>query len=370
MPSHDDGYSFVISVADFDKTALPPHARTPGTDAFSHEVSQFFQKEFAAFKGRAKIVVDAKRIEVSWQSDPKLPHPMQFVKRKLEAGQFAEAVALLEKLRRYQPDEVAILYSLGMALSDLGQLDKAEQVLRHAVNVAPDHVNARVALGVALARKGRHAEAIPVLRIAVAQEPTNPWAHRNLGGCLLALGQIAEAETSLRQAVELNPADPQSVFGLAQLLQAKGEQKEADAMYIKVIALDERSSIAEAARQERTKLAQQSFRAALPGMERPDAVMYCLSALRLYEKMNPEEVKKIGFEIAMLGQKGLATNEPAEKYRLKSLPGQFSGLHLVCLMYVAFQKVAPEHDLGFNLTKEYQLAQAMHKKGDGQSQAT
>src|ERR1700682_949378 len=99
MPSPDDGYSFVISVADFDKTVLPPHARTPGTDAFSHEVSQFFQKEFAAFKGRAQIVVDAKNIEVSWQSDTKLPHPMQLVKRKLEGRQFGEAIELLEKLR-------------------------------------------------------------------------------------------------------------------------------------------------------------------------------------------------------------------------------------------------------------------------------
>ena len=54
MPAADDGYSFVISVADFDKTVLPPHARTPGTDEFSHEVSQFFQKEFTAFKGRRR----------------------------------------------------------------------------------------------------------------------------------------------------------------------------------------------------------------------------------------------------------------------------------------------------------------------------
>jgi Flp pilus assembly protein TadD len=365
MPSPDDGYSFVISVADFDKTVLPTHARTPGTDEFSHEVSQFFQKEFAAFKGRAEIVVDPANIEVSWQSDPKQPHPVELVKRKLERGQFAEAIELLEKLRRYQPNDDAVLCILGMALSDTGQLDKAEQILRHAVNVAPDHVNARIALGVVLARKGRHAEAIPFLREAVAQESSNPWAYRNLGACLLTLGQIADAETSLRRAVELNPVDQQSLFGLAHVLQVKGEPKEADDLYIKIIALDETSSTAENARKERTKLSQQSFRAAMPaGIERPDAVMYCLSALQTFDKMKPEEVKKIGFEIALLGQKGLATNEAAEKYRLKSLPGKFSGLHLVCLMYVAFQKVAPEHDLGFDLAKEYDIARTMHKKGE------
>jgi Flp pilus assembly protein TadD len=362
MPLADDGYSFVISVADFDKAVLPSHARTPGTDEFSHEVSQFFQKEFAAFEGRVQIVVDARNIEVSWHTDPQEPLPMQVVQRKLEEGQVVEAIELLQTLRRYQPDDVAVLQNLGMAYSDLGQLDNAESVLRHAVNVAPDHVNARVALGVTLARKGRNAEAIPVLREAVAKEPTNPWAHRNLGGCLLSLGQIAEAETSLRRAVELNPDDPQSLFGLAQTLQARGEPKEADDLYIKVIALDERSSIAEAARQERTNLSQQSFRAALPGMERPDAVMYCLNALQVFEKMKPEEIKKIGFEIALLGQKGLATNDPAQQYRLKSMPGQFSGLHLVCLMYVAFRQVAPDHDIRFDLAKEFEMAKELHKK--------
>jgi len=365
MASADDGYSFEISVDDFDKTVLPPHARTPGTDAFSDEVSQFFQKEFAAFKGRAQIVVDAKNIEVSWHSDPKQPHPMQVVMKKLEGGQHADAVELLEKLRRHQPNDIAVLYNLGMAFSDLGQLDKAEHVLRHAVKVAPDHVNARVALGVALARQGRHADAIPVLREAVTQEPTNPWAHRNLGGCLMTQGQIAEAEAALRRAVELNPADPQSLFGLAQVLEATGEKKEADDLYIKVISLDERSSFAEVAKQARTKLAQQSFRSALPGMGRPDAVMYCLNALEVFEKMKPDEIKRIGFEIALLGQNGLATNEPAQKYRLKSLPGQFSGLHMVCLMYVAFQQVVPDHDIGFDLAKEYEMAKAMHKKRQG-----
>lgn len=361
----DEGYSFVMSVNDFDKSVLPPHARTPGTDEFAHEVSQFFQKEFAEFTGRARIAVDAKHIEVSWQSDPNEPHPMQLVHRRLEAGQHAEAIELLEKLRRYQPNDWTILYLLGMALGDVGRAAEGEQVLRKAVAAAPNHVNSRVALGVALARQGRHAEAVSVLRAVVAQEPTNPWAHRNLGGCLLALGQVAEAETELRRAVELNPADQQAVFGLAQALHVKGECKEADGLYIEVVALDERSSVAELARRERTKLAQQSFRAAMPGTDRPDATMYCLSALKTFEPMTPEQVKKVGFEIALLGRQGLTTTDAAQQYRLKSLPGQFSGLQLVCLMYVAFRQVAPDYDIGFDLAKEYERAKAMHKKRQG-----
>ena len=33
-----------------------------------------------------------------------------------------------------------------------------------------------------------------------------------------------------------------------------------------------------------------------------------------------------------------------EKYQLRSLPGRFSGLHMVCLMYAAFKIIDPTAD--------------------------
>ena len=72
------------------------------------------------------------------------------------------------------------------------------------------------------------------------------------------------------------------------------------------------------------------------------------------------EVQQIGFEIAATGQRGLDTNDPTPKYQLKSLAGNFSGLHLVCLMYVAFKSIALDTDIGFDLSKEYAAAQALH----------
>jgi Flp pilus assembly protein TadD len=252
-----------------------------------------------------------------------------------------------------------------MALSDMGALDAAETHLRRALSVTPGEVRAMIALGVALGRLRRIDEAIEVLRQAVEREPENPWALRNLGACLLKVGQIDEAETLLGQAVELNPRDQQSVFAHAQALHAKGDVKAADAGYAKAISLDEQSPVAEAARQERTRLAEDSFRKALPLGVRPDAVMYCLGALRKFDKMPLEEVKRIGFEIAVLGQRGLDTNNPDQKYTLKSLPGTFSGLHLVCLMYVAFKQIASEQSIGFDLSREYEVARSLFPGDQG-----
>jgi hypothetical protein len=103
-------------------------------------------------------------------------------------------------------------------------------------------------------------------------------------------------------------------------------------------------------------------------MERMDAVMYCLGALEKFEAMSLEEVQKIGFEIAILGTRGIDVNDPTPKYKLQSLPGQFSGLHLLSLEYVAFKKFAPDQDIGFDLSGEYQAAISLYERKKGQKE--
>jgi hypothetical protein len=44
------------------------------------------------------------------------------------------------------------------------------------------------------------------------------------------------------------------------------------------------------------------------------------------------------------------------------LPGQFSGLHLVCLMYAAFKILNPSLDIGMDFSQEYQMAKTLHGK--------
>jgi hypothetical protein len=91
----------------------------------------------------------------------------------------------------------------------------------------------------------------------------------------------------------------------------------------------------------------------------------CLGALERFEKMTPDEVQKVGYEIAILGMNGLDVNGPTPKYRLRTLPGEFSGLHLLSIEYVAFKQVAPQMDIGFDLSGEYQSALALHDERSG-----
>ena len=95
------------------------------------------------------------------------------------------------------------------------------------------------------------------------------------------------------------------------------------------------------------------------------AVHYCLDALKRYEKMPVEKVREIAFEIGMVGRNGLDYASPDQKYTLKSLPGeQFSGLHLMCLMFAGFKRIAPEHDLRMDLNDPFLTALEMFQEGE------
>lgn len=99
------------------------------------------------------------------------------------------------------------------------------------------------------------------------------------------------------------------------------------------------------------------------GESRPDVLTYCVEALKLLEKMPKDEVKQIAMEVGMLGTKGLAMNDPAKKYSLRTLPGEFSALHLLCLQYVGFQLIDPTIDTGFDISTEYAEAKRQHDEG-------
>jgi tetratricopeptide (TPR) repeat protein len=91
------------------------------------------------------------------------------------------------------------------------------------------------------------------------------------------------------------------------------------------------------------------------------SVMYCLSALRQFENMNREEIQQIVGEIALLGARGLDYSSSDKKYTLSALPDdQFSGLELMCMMYVGFKDIDPTLDIGVDLSRPYEMALKMY----------
>jgi len=355
--------AFSIATTAFDTSLLPSSARQAGTPAFRQAVNDFLAGEFKDFGGHATIRVDEQIITVVWNTDSQRPNPMAVIVQKLQQGKQAEAIQLLELLLSHGPDDPVALYNLGLALSDAGRLERAEQSLRRAAQLNPRDVNIAVALGVALGRMGRQEEAVAVLRTAVEQDGKNPWARRTLGGLLIQTGKVAEALPHCELAAQMLREDQIAWLGLADAYRLMGNALKAQHAYVAAIKINPHSDLAERARQGSNLLAQSGFDQVRQVVPRQDAVNYCLAAMKRFAAMSPADLQKVTLALAMEGQKGFAVHNPDSRYCVKGLDGDFSGLAMVCYLYVAMQRMAPGKDIGFDVATEYEQAKKMFDAG-------
>ena len=351
--------SFSIAATAFDANLLPEAARQVGTPAFREAVNDFLAAEFKGFGGHASFRVDDQTIAVVWNPDSQRPNPMAVIVQKLQQGKQAEGIQLLELLLSNRPDDAVVLYNLGLALSDAGRLERAEQCLRRAAALNPKDVNIPVALGVALGRMGRHDEAVGVLRAAVRQDDRNPWAHRNLGTMLLQTDKTAEAIPHFQAATRLLPSDQIAWLGLADAHRLAGNTKEAERTYRTAIEINPHTELAEKARTGSSLLAKSGFARTQQVVSRQDAVHYCLEAMKRYAQMSPDDFKKLALELAMVGRNGFEVHNPNSRYHVKGMEGEYSGLAMVCFLYVAMQRMAPGTNIGFDLALEYEQAKKL-----------
>ena len=148
---------------------------------------------------------------------------------------------------------------------------------------------------------------------------------------------------------------------MEQLGSREGEE-EADGLYLRFIEEHPNSPMAEQAEKARTAFAHKRLKSSSVGGFRPDVMMYISGALQIFKKLGPEKRRAIALEIAMLGRDGLDINDPTEQYAVKALPGKFSGLHLLAIMYTAFRQIDPTMNTGANFGAEYQAALEMQQK--------
>jgi tetratricopeptide (TPR) repeat protein len=91
-------------------------------------------------------------------------------------------------------------------------------------------------------------------------------------------------------------------------------------------------------------------------------VMYMVDALEFFKKHTQAEIKKIAFEIAMMGTQGIRPDEDA--YKVSSIKGRtFTGYHLLAYYYVSWALAIPEmlSKLQLPYDDEYNMALTMHK---------
>jgi tetratricopeptide (TPR) repeat protein len=94
---------------------------------------------------------------------------------RLRSNRITDAIPLLWTLHRESPGDTDVLFNLGVACSEVGQLEKAIAILQRLIELDPHHVHGLVALGVAFVRAEQYSRGEDLLRRALRLEPRNLW---------------------------------------------------------------------------------------------------------------------------------------------------------------------------------------------------
>ncbi len=99
-----------------------------------------------------------------------------------------------------------------------------------------------------------------------------------------------------------------------------------------------------------------------PGEDGPELVLVFLEA---YRALDPAGQKQLLAEVAALGQRGLAINDPDQKHQLRHYRGgsTVSALQVACLYYAGVKLLLPGQDPGLDLGREYGLARGVVGEG-------
>ena len=136
------------------------------------------------------------------------------------------------------PDDLALLYSRGLAWERRDSIDHAEADFRRILVIEPDNVAALNALGYTLAdRTTRYQEALELIDRARTAAPEDAAIIDSYGWVLYRLGRNVEALVELRRAFTLQK-DPEIAAHVAEVLWVMGQKDEARRYFDEARKLD------------------------------------------------------------------------------------------------------------------------------------
>ncbi len=191
-------FSFKLSFDDVDRSLLGDPIPAIGSPEFGAKVTSFFAKQFQGFGGKARVLVNDndREIEVVWTKDSNWKDPKAKTLDLLNAGKVNEALPMLRALFHQDPNDVDVLYRLGLAYNEIGRYDQAVLILERLSEIDSEHVHGLVALGVAEVSRGNLLIGEEWLRNALKIEPKNRWALRNLAGSLMKQHRYGDSLSS------------------------------------------------------------------------------------------------------------------------------------------------------------------------------
>jgi Flp pilus assembly protein TadD len=124
------------------------------------------------------------------------------------AGDYSQALPMMEGLVRDQPDNWIANYNMGQMLYELQQFPAAQHYVEHARDLAPAMPESYAQLGLIALKTNRVPDAEADMRRAVALRPYEARFHFALGSVLLQQGKCDQAPAEFTEALALKPDLP------------------------------------------------------------------------------------------------------------------------------------------------------------------
>ena len=121
------------------------------------------------------------------------------------SGRLEQAIAVLERVIRRQPDSFQAFSDLGAALQESGELESAITAYRRSIELNPGLAIVHFNLGTALKARGRTNDAIECVEQAVSLDPTQANFSATLAGYYLEADKLEAALRSCETCLSLAP---------------------------------------------------------------------------------------------------------------------------------------------------------------------
>jgi len=148
-----------------------------------------------------------------------------------DADKLSDAIHLIQDALEAYPDQLDLLYELGMLTEKNQQFDVMETALRKVMKLMPDGQHAFNALGYSLAERNiRLPEAYDLIKTALSLAPDDAYIMDSMGWVEFRMGRLEKAEEILRKAFSIK-ADPEIAAHLGEVLWVRGREDEAKKLW-------------------------------------------------------------------------------------------------------------------------------------------
>jgi superkiller protein 3 len=192
--------------------ALQKYLAEKPDDAYAH-----FQLAFA-YDRMTKYDEAMAEYRRAIELDPKMVAAYENLGALLVKVKPEQARQLLATAAQLQPENIEVIFLLGIAEEGLDHEEQAIEYFRQAARARSENFQFRLVYARKLFQIGRAAEAEPEFRAAIAMKDDVPEAQLGLADCLVAQRKPTEAILPLRKFLTLRPDDGDNRVQLGWLL--------------------------------------------------------------------------------------------------------------------------------------------------------